>query len=139
MIDMRYYKYVNSNGYACECDQTRMVNLSQELGMPTIFIRYNPDSYIVDNKAKKTSDNKRLSKLKEWLDYCLSEDYKVESYLSALYLYFDEFEDDNKPIIITPFEKSKSKGKEKVKETNETKETKKNKTQKHKKEYKEEY
>ena len=31
--------------YACLCEQQRMVNISQALGMPTLFIRYNPDGF----------------------------------------------------------------------------------------------
>ena len=29
----------------CECEQTRMVNITQSLYLPTLFIRYNPDRY----------------------------------------------------------------------------------------------
>ena len=32
-------------GNACECEQTRMVNLSQALAKPTVFFRINPDGY----------------------------------------------------------------------------------------------
>eukprot|EP00899_Mesostigma_viride_P012584 jgi/Mesvir1/21326/Mv06694-RA.1 len=35
--------------YACECEQTRMVNVGQAMGMPTLFIRYNPDGFRVDD------------------------------------------------------------------------------------------
>lgn len=31
--------------YACECEQLRMINLSQSLGLPKVFLRYNPDRY----------------------------------------------------------------------------------------------
>ena len=32
------------SGYKCECEQTRMINLSQDFGgLPVVFIRYNPD------------------------------------------------------------------------------------------------
>ena len=32
-------------GNACECEQTRMVNLSQGGGLPTVFLRINPNGY----------------------------------------------------------------------------------------------
>ncbi|MCK9607871.1 MAG: hypothetical protein M0R33_15615 [Methylomonas sp.] len=33
------------DSYPCECEQARMVNIANGLGMHTIFIRYNPDDY----------------------------------------------------------------------------------------------
>ncbi|MCK9607866.1 MAG: hypothetical protein M0R33_15590 [Methylomonas sp.] len=33
------------NAYPCECEQARMINIANGLGMHTIFIRYNPDGY----------------------------------------------------------------------------------------------
>jgi very-short-patch-repair endonuclease len=34
-------------GKTYECDQKRMWEIAQSLGMPSIFIRYNPDKYKV--------------------------------------------------------------------------------------------
>lgn len=31
-----------------ECDRARMVEISQALGLKTIFIRYNPDPFVTD-------------------------------------------------------------------------------------------
>jgi hypothetical protein len=28
-----------------ECDVPRMVNITQDIGLPTVFIRWNPDKY----------------------------------------------------------------------------------------------
>jgi hypothetical protein len=84
----------------CECEQSRMVNLSQAYGMPTIFIRYNPDKYKIGNKIIEPDDNKRLKKLKEWISFISKR--KLEGYLEVLYLFYDN--GDNKIEIITPFE-----------------------------------
>ena len=52
-----------------ECERIRMINISQSLGLPTIFIRYNPDSYRAKGEKKRTSGKSRRLrqlKLKEW-------------------------------------------------------------------------
>lgn len=37
------------SGRACECEQIRMVNISQSNSLPTVFLQFDPDKY----KAKK--------------------------------------------------------------------------------------
>ena len=54
------------------CDKKRMHDIIAKLGLPCIFIRYNPDSKKVGNKSNK---NVLLSKVKEYLD--LSEDTQI--------------------------------------------------------------
>ncbi|MCK9607869.1 MAG: hypothetical protein M0R33_15605 [Methylomonas sp.] len=46
------------NAYPCECEQARMINIANGLGMPTIFIRYNPDNY---KYAAACSASKRMT------------------------------------------------------------------------------
>ena len=50
----------------CEC--IRMVNISQSIGAPTIFIRYNPDSFKINGKKENPSHKKRMKVLKEVLE-----------------------------------------------------------------------
>lgn len=79
---------------ACECEQTRMVNISQTLGMPTIFLRYNPDRYKVGNKIVDTSRNNRHKTLVKWLCHLLTlepEELVEHGFLSVVHLYFDEY------------------------------------------------
>eukprot|EP00899_Mesostigma_viride_P001058 jgi/Mesvir1/10953/Mv11494-RA.1 len=38
--------------YACECEQARMANVGQAMGMPTLFIRYNPDGFRADDGGR---------------------------------------------------------------------------------------
>ena len=78
---------------ACECEQTRMVNISQSLGMPTIFLRYNPDKYKVDGKVVDTAKGTRHNNLTKWLSKLLilePIEIKKHGYLSVIHLYFDE-------------------------------------------------
>ena len=75
--------------YACVCEQTRMINISQSLGMPTIFIRYNPDKYKSVNQAMNT---KRHEILINWIKHLEKEPPDV--YCKALYLFYDEYRED---------------------------------------------
>lgn len=95
-VDENMHK--NSN-YTPECDTIRMFNISQILGQPTIFIRFNPDSYMKDGVRIINDDPRyRHSVLKQWLDYCIS--ISVEKlyhigYCSAIYLFYNDFDVDN--------------------------------------------
>lgn len=53
----------------CECEFNRMINISQALGMPTIFLRYNPDEFKVNDKIIDINQNIRLKELELCLKY----------------------------------------------------------------------
>jgi len=79
---------------ACECEQTRMVNISQSLGMPTIFLRYNPDKYKVNGKTTDTFKATRHKNLINWTRKLIDlepKDIETYGFLSVVHLYFDEF------------------------------------------------
>ena len=72
----------------CEC--TRMVNISQSLTMPTIFIRYNPDKFSVKRVKKDPSHNERMKILKEILNYAIElKNDDLTGYCSYRNLFFD--------------------------------------------------
>lgn len=74
----------------CECEQIRMVNIFQSVGLPTIFIRYNPDKYLPEGRITKIegdSSDKRMVKLEECIRKTMSTPPVVP--LSVKYLYFD--------------------------------------------------
>lgn len=49
---------------ACDCEQTRMINIGQSYGgMPVYFIRWNPDNYCSDNDRKQPEEIKKRHKL----------------------------------------------------------------------------
>jgi len=78
----------------CECEQTRMVNISQSLGMPTIFLRYNPDEYSVKRQRTDTLKSTRHRNLIKWVDKLLNlnpSEISAHGFLSVVYLYFDDF------------------------------------------------
>jgi hypothetical protein len=92
-----------SRAEVCEC--ARMVNISQDYGLPTIYIRYNPDEYKTDNPLT----TKRLKVLETWLKYLRELDInelKNYGYCSYIQLFFDGYKEGNVvPITITQFDK----------------------------------
>ena len=85
-------------GRPCECEQTRKVNVSQSIGMPTIFLRYNPnpDKYKVKRGHQMVSTGRRLAHLVEWARHLQKE--KPTAFLQVMYLYFDHFERGNEKL-----------------------------------------
>lgn len=85
----------SSKACTCEGDQARMVNISQALGMPVWFIRYNPDNYSNKDGRKRiagVSHNKRHQTLETWLKYCQKKSpLKDNDYIKVVYLYYDEW------------------------------------------------
>jgi len=80
----------NGRNDVCEC--TRMVNISQSLGMPTLFIRFNPDHYKIGKKKYDPSFNNRMKLLNLVLKTSLK--LSVDSlpgYCAVKHLYFDNF------------------------------------------------
>lgn len=79
---------------SCECEQTRMVNISQSLGLATWFIRYNPDRYVPKGEKKKQEgvlSIERLKKLAETVMYCMEMNpINNNAFIQVIYLFFDE-------------------------------------------------
>ena len=75
----------------CECEQTRMMNVSQALGSEkTVWIRYNPDSFKSPESRRWSSRAKRHDVLKRWLTWSLTE-ASLPYTISVVYLFFDGF------------------------------------------------
>ena len=81
-----------------ECECTRMVNISQSLGLPTHFIRYNPDPYRPEGGKKRVqgdSHAKRMDLLARHLTEMRTEgpverpEDKGRGYCTMTRLYFD--------------------------------------------------
>ena len=74
----------------CECEQTRMINVSEALRAPhTLWIRYNPDAFQSPEARAWGSRAKRHSLLQRWLRWAL--EAPLEHTIGAMYLFFDGF------------------------------------------------
>jgi hypothetical protein len=78
----------------CEC--TRMVNISQSAGMPVVFLRYNPDSFVRNGKARNETMNKRRDILFRWIAH-LKKTPPVH-FLSVMQLFYDEYKEGNESL-----------------------------------------
>ena len=75
----------------CECEQTRMMNVSQALGAErTVWIRYNPDAFASATSRSWSSKAKRHAVLKEWLTWALTAE-TLPYTISVVHLFFDGF------------------------------------------------
>lgn len=98
------------SGNACECEQVRMVNISQAFGgIPVYFIRWNPDEYSVSSAAKKGKNNESLRERYKLLEKLLADiqNRRISlptSLLAVFYMYYDgwsSFENEKWEIITT--------------------------------------
>jgi hypothetical protein len=106
--DENQHKYRN-----CICEQTRMINIASSFGgIPTYFIRFNPDDYITESIYKIPERiNSRYKNLVDLLTSIKHNKIKLPTALvSAIYMYYDDWismaEEEWK--IITPYEKVSS-------------------------------
>ncbi len=66
-----------------------MVNITHSLGMPTLFVRYNPDKY----KGLQLTEKKRHKVLLHWLKWSLETKPKnKKEFLRVLYICYDGFD-----------------------------------------------
>ncbi len=79
--------------YACECEQTRMVNLVHVRGMPVKWIRYNPDTYEPVRGQRVWTREQREKKLMEYIHYAMKHTPQEDGCMShVLYLFYDEYD-----------------------------------------------
>jgi hypothetical protein len=70
------------------CEHARMVNISQSLGLQTIFLRYNPDRF----EGGCVNLAKRRDSLLKWITFLKTNPPK-EYFLSLVKLFFDGYKD----------------------------------------------
>lgn len=76
--------------YDKNCEETRMHNIVFTLGKPTIFIRYNPDSYNINGVKQRTPRKERLKTLVERVKFYLDEANRPNQPLTVEYMYYDK-------------------------------------------------
>ena len=74
----------------CECEQARMINICQSLGgIPTYFIRWNPDAYESESKRIESVSDRQKT-LADYIDCVFKEKIALpENLLSVCYMYYD--------------------------------------------------
>ena len=81
------------NSYPCECEQIRMINLTEVRGIPVRWIRYNPDIYDPPFGKKIVKIEQREKKLIEYIKWSIKKSPKETGCISnVLYLFYDEYE-----------------------------------------------
>jgi hypothetical protein len=93
VIEVDEHQHKHSN-YLEECECTRMINISQALGMPVIFIRYNPDEYITNKTKFNPSHNSRVDVLNQWLNWTLNKTFDEINnigFCSLIQLFYDGY------------------------------------------------
>ena len=84
--------------YACECEQTRMVNLVEVRGMPVRWIRYNPDTYESQKGQRQVKIEQREKKLLEYVKWAMQHSPQKDGDISSvLYLFYDEYDTTKQP------------------------------------------
>lgn len=95
--------------YDCSCENKRLMELSQDIGhRPVIFIRFNPDGYIIKNtkipscwennkkgiciveKSQKSNWENRLSALGDQIKYWINPKNQTEKTVEVINLFFDQ-------------------------------------------------
>jgi hypothetical protein len=90
--------------YACDCEQQRMVNISQSFGMPTMFIRYNPDAFTGPHgKPSRISKTQREKHLTDWVTWALTPEYSPSAtgaFCCAVHLFYDGFTQSGEAVRV---------------------------------------
>src|SRR5262249_54868881 len=92
VVEVDEFQHRRGQTYGPDCEVRRMWEIAQALGMPTVFIRYNPDPY--DDAGSRRVDpagSVRETALVSWIRTLQSRDSPA-SFAAALYLYYDGFE-----------------------------------------------
>jgi hypothetical protein len=88
--------------YACECEQTRMINLVGVRAMPVRFIRYNPDVYEPLKGQRIIKLEQREKKLVEFVKYAMKHSPQKDGvFANVLYLFYDDHDTNQtwQPLI----------------------------------------
>jgi hypothetical protein len=90
--------------YEYECEYIRMINICQALGISTIFIRYNPDSYRdINKKICGPTKNKRKYTLLECIKYA---NEIPSNFCEVIYLYYDGYNGELRRNILLEYDNS---------------------------------
>lgn len=72
------------------CEHRRMIEIGQDCGMPTIFIRYNPDEWLMKGIVQEVAEDARLGVLAECLSTAMR--LPIQPGVSAVWLYYNDMD-----------------------------------------------
>ena len=84
--------------YQPDCERIRMINISQAVGMPVIFLRYNPDHF--KKSPGRIISTQRKEIMLKWLCYlkkCPPKD--ASDFLRVAYLFYDNYDPGDVKIL----------------------------------------
>lgn len=107
VFDMPTFKIVvevdenQHSSYACECEQTRMIQIHQSFGgTPVLFVRYNPDSFKMNRKKQNIDKKERHAALLRVIKSFTNVE-ELEKPLSVIYLFYDDYDEEMIPVEIS--------------------------------------
>jgi len=76
-------------------EEKRMYEIMVAYGLPTTFIRYNPDTFKLNGiENRKYNISKRLELLKKWVEYCFNlKPETINDNLKYKKLFYDEYKE----------------------------------------------
>lgn len=108
VVEIDEYQHKRGREYGPDCEYRRMWDIAQALGMPTVFVRYNPDPYAgADGKRCDPAQSEREAALVSWIKTLHSREPPTGGFASALYLYYDGFgrpESAAEEVLANPLE-----------------------------------
>lgn len=75
------------SGYPCECEITRMINVTGAMGLPTLFLRYNPDTY-KPISGEQWSIKQRLEALAKVIRYWQEHPLPLDGQTFVIYMFY---------------------------------------------------
>lgn len=95
----------SGSGYPEYCEKIRMINITEALRVPTIFVRYNPDNYKVNGIPSKISRTQKETELVRNVKRFISDTYHppVACMTHAKYLFYNDYQDNMeqlRPVLL---------------------------------------
>jgi hypothetical protein len=75
-------------GYPCECESARMINVTGAMGLPSLFIRYNPHKYKTAS-GEQWPIKKRLAELVNVIKYWQNHPLPSGGQTFVIYMFYD--------------------------------------------------
>jgi hypothetical protein len=86
----------------CQCQQARMIDMGQAMGLPQVWVRYNPDAYKASTGARGTVGVARRKQHLLVLIAHLAAREAPMAYTSVIYMFYDGNDQTEKLLI--PFQ-----------------------------------